>query len=152
MALFTRSDKNVMEEAMPHEALNEHLNQMRDDIEHHMAEIQDLRAKLATALEGKVPDPTEWDASRFFAYSGINKKGQGFVKLRLGSTIISCDLVAARSIALDILAQSEAAYADQTIYRFFSETMGIESLPELLNMVNTFRDDREKQQIEAERG
>lgn len=141
-----------MEEAMPNEALSEHLNQMRDDIAHHQAEIQDLRAKLATALEGKVPDVTEWDATRFFAYSGINKEGQGFVKLRMGSTIISCDLLAARAIALDILAQSEAAYADQTIYRFFSETMGVESLPELLNMVDTFRNDRERQQAEAERG
>lgn len=127
-------------------------NQLRDDLQRALRKNKELEDQLKNALVGIVPDPEIYDSSFLFVTPGVEKDGNAFVTVRLGTSIIQLDAINGITVGLDLIAQCEAAHADSVLFRFFRDEMGLEGTSkELGNMLDSFRAKREQEALDRKK-
>lgn len=122
-------------------------NQLRDDLERTLRRNRELEQQLKDALTGIVPDPEIYDSTFLYVTPGVKAEdGEGFITIRLGTSIIQLDTINGIAVGLDILAQCEAAHADSVLFRFLRDDVGTDGVAkELGNMLDSFRNRRENE-------
>lgn len=127
------------------EAQQQAFNQLHDDLARAHTRIKQLEGELQGALQGIVPDPEIYDGSYVFVQPGVRAdNGEGFVTIRISTSIIQTDTINAIGLGQDIIAMAEAAHSDSVLFRFFRDQLGVDGTGEQLGrMIDSYRAQRE---------